>query len=109
MEDWRKRVAALDALEATGKLVVWNGRDTQLRMRWMRQTDLTQLRVLWRRHTNLSCATEESRNSGCVGSDIQICRVERTRYATPGALDVTDRFATTPDASEATDKIVLRD
>jgi hypothetical protein len=71
--------ATPDALNATDKLVVWNRGDTQVRM-------------LWRRLTNLSCATEESRNSGCFGRDRQICRVERTRYVTPDALEATDKL-----------------
>ena len=89
MEDWRKRVAAL---EATGKLVGRKGRDTQLRLRWMRQTDLTQLRMLLRRQANLSCATEESRNPGRFGGDRQPCPVRLKKAATPDALGATDEL-----------------
>ena len=36
-----------------------------------------------------------------------ICRVERTRYATLDALEVTDRFTATPGALEADIQICL--
>ena len=49
---------------------------------------------------------EESRS---VGGDRQTCRAEGKRYATPVALDARDRIDATPDASEATDKLVLCD
>ena len=62
-----KRVAPPDALEATDKLVVWNRGDTQLRMSWKRKTDL-------------SCATEENRNSGCFRSDTTLDALEATDF-----------------------------
>ena len=49
---------------------------------------------------------EESRS---VGGDRQTCRAEGKRYATPVALDVTNRIDATPDALEATCKLVLCD
>ena len=67
IEDWVKRIETLDALDATYRFVVWNRGDTQLRVRWRRQT-------------NLSCATEETRDSGYFGSDTLLDALEATYF-----------------------------
>ena len=99
-----KRVTTPDALEATDKLVLCDWKESRLRMRW-------------RRLTNLSYATEESHDSGCFGGDKQTCPVRLKRAATPDALEATDRLVvcdsgcfrsdTTLDALEATDFVFV--